>query len=220
MGQTQSAQLEAPIEGLRATPPAPLPFGRNVGARSFLLERPQGNLIVYNAPGLTTAASAIRTAGGATRLFINHGHEAMFGSQDVDAPVFVHERDRDETAESLRIEGTFSERQRLDDDFEVIPTPGHTPGTTVFLWDSGTHRFLFTGDMLWTPNGKWEVVVLSSSDRAGCLESLALIRELDFDVLVPWVAVEDEPFIDVVSPPQARERIDEIIERVKAGKSR
>lgn len=224
MGQTQYTPLETPIEGLRATPPAPLPFGQNVRARSFLLERPQGspqgNLIVYNAPGLTTAASAIRTAGGATRLLINHGHEAMFGPQDVDAPVFVRERDRDETTQSLRIEGTFIERQRLDGDFEVIPTPGHTLGTTVFLWDSGTHRFLFTGDMLSTQNGEWEVVVLSSSDRAAYLKSLALIRELDFDVLVPWVAVEGEPYIDVVSPPQVRERIDAIIARVKAGGNR
>lgn len=220
MGQMQSTQLETPIKGLRATPPAPLPFGQNVCARSFLLERPEGNLIVYNAPGLTTAASAIQAAGGATRLFINHGHEAMFGPQDVDVRVLVNERDRDEAAQSLRIESTFTERERLDGDFEVIPAPGHTPGTTLYLWDNGTHRFLFTGDMLWTQNGEWEVVVLSSSDRADYLKSLALIRDLDFDVLVPWVAIEHEPFVEVVSPPQVRERIDAIIARVKAGESR
>lgn len=220
MEPTQNTQLETPIEGLRATPPAPLPFGRNVRARSFLLERPQGNLIVYNAPGLTAAAQAIRTAGGATRLVINHGHEAMFGPQDIDAQVFVHERDREETAQSLDIDGTFSARRRLDDDFEVIPAPGHTPGTTLFLWDGGTHRFLFTGDMLWTQNGQWEVVVLGSSDRAAYLESLATIRELDFDVLVPWVSVAGEPSVDVVSALQVRERIDAIIARFKAGKSR
>ena len=217
MRETQDAQLETPIEGLHATPAAPLPFARNLRARSFLLERAQGNLLVYNSPGLTTAATAIRTAGGATRLFINHGHEAMFGPPGVDVPVFVHERDRDEVAGSLKIAGTFSERHRLDDDFEVIPTPGHTPGATSYLWNNGTHRFLFTGDMLWTQHVQWEVVVLGSSDRAAYLNSLALIRELDFDVLVPWAGVEGERFIDVVSPDQVRERLDAIIARVKAG---
>ncbi len=220
MSPSQGTLLETPIEGLLATPPAPLPFGEHVQARSFLLERPHGNLIVYNAPGLTSAASAIRNAGGATRLFVNHGHEAMFGPQDVEAPVFVHERDRDEAAESLQIAGTFTERQRVDDDFEVIPTPGHTPGTTCFLWNKGTHRLLFTGDMLSANNGEWEVVVLGSSDRAAYLQSLALIRELDFDVLVPWVANEGEPIVDAVSPSQKRERLDAIMARVEAGENR
>ena len=210
-------QLETPIEGLRATPAAPLPFAPNLRARSFLLERPQGNLLVYNSPGLTTAANAIRAAGGASRLFINHGHEAMFGRPSVDVPVFVHERDREEIARSMQIAGTFIERHGLDDDFDVIPTPGHTPGTTSYLWNNGTHRFLFTGDALWAQHGQWEVVVLGSSDRAAYLNSLALIRELDFDVLVPWAGVEGERFIDVVSPDQVRERLDAIIARVKNG---
>jgi glyoxylase-like metal-dependent hydrolase (beta-lactamase superfamily II) len=220
MTQTQDTPLETPIDGLHATPAAPLPFARNLVARSFLLERPQGNLLVHNSPGLTTAAHAIQAAGGATRLYINHGHEAMFGRPGVDVPVFVHERDQREVARSLPIAGTFSERHRLDDDFEVIPTPGHTPGTTSYLWNSGTHRFLFTGDMLWTQGGQWEVVVLGSSDRAAYLDSLALVRELDFDVLVPWAGVDGERFIDVVSPDQVRERLDAIIARVNAGSNR
>ena len=141
----------------------------------------------------------------------------MFGRPGVDVPMFVHERDRGEVSGSLQIAGTFSERHRVDDDFEVIPTPGHTPGTTTYLWNSGTRRFLFPGDMLWTQHGQWEVVVLGSSDRAAYLNSLALIRELDFDVLVPWAGVGGERFIDVVSPDQVRERLDVIIARVNAG---
>lgn len=217
MDQMPDSRLETPIEGLYATPAAPLPFGQDLRARSFLLSRARGNLLVYNSPGLATAANAIQVAGGATRLFINHGHEAMFGGPGVDVPVFVHDRDRDEAVRSLPIAGTFSERHRLDEDFEVIPTPGHTPGTTSYLWDNGNHRFLFTGDMLWTQHDRWEVVVLGSSNRATYLDSLALIRELDFDVLVPWSGIEGEPCIDVVSSDQVRERLDAIISRVEAG---
>ena len=35
--------------------------------------------------------------------------------------------------------------RRLPDDLEVIPTPGHTSGTTMFLWDNDEHRFLYRG---------------------------------------------------------------------------
>jgi hypothetical protein len=215
---TQTA-LETPIEGLWATPPAPLPFDSTVDVRAFLLERPTGNLIMYDAPGLAAAAGEIQARGGATRQLINHAHEAMFGSQGLDVDVFVGERDRNHTR-SLPIAGTFSERQTLDDDLEVIPTPGHTPGTTTFLWDSGRHRFLFTGDTLWIEHGNWRATVLGESDRAAYLDSLALLRELEFDVLVPWAATAGEPYIDVVSHTQAQQRLDVIIKRVRAGESR
>jgi glyoxylase-like metal-dependent hydrolase (beta-lactamase superfamily II) len=217
MPQTQNAPLESPIDGLLATPATSLPFAPNLVARSFLLQRPQGNLLIYNSPGLATAADAIQAAGGATRLFINHGHEAMFGRPGVDVPVFVHERDRREVAASMQVADTFSERHPLDDDFEVIPTPGHTPGTTSYLWNRGGRRLLFTGDMLWMEHDQWEVVVLGSSDRAAYLDSLALIRELDFDVLVPWAGIDGDRFIDVVSADEERERLDAIIARVRAG---
>lgn len=99
----------------------------------------------------------------------------------------------------------------------MIPTPGHTPGTTSFLWDSGRHRLLFTGDTLWIDKGDWRAVVLGSSDRAAYLDSLALLRELKFDVLVPWGATAGQPYVDVVGHAQAQRHIDAIIGRVAAG---
>ena len=216
---TNQTALETPIDGLWATPPAPLPFDSTVDVRAFLLERPHGNLIIYDAPGLAAAASEIQARGGATRQLLNHAHEAMFGSQGLDVGVFVGERDRNHTR-SLPIAGTFSERQTLDDDLEVIPTPGHTPGTTTFLWDSGRHRFLFTGDTLWIEHGAWRATVLSDSDPTAYLHSLALLRDLEFGVLVPWAATAGEPYIDIVSHTQAQQRLDAIIERVQAGEER
>ncbi len=218
MFERRSAALETPIEGLRATPPAELPFMANAQVRSFVLERPEGNVIVYNSPGLSEAADGIRALGDVARLLINHGHEAMYGPPRLDAPVFVHERDRAETAAGgLPVSGTFARRRMIDDDLEVIPTPGHTPGATSYLWESGAHRFLFTGDFLWVEYGEWKAVVLGGSDRAASLDSLRLIRDLDFDVLVPWAAMKGEPPVNVVDHDGARARIDAVIARVEAG---
>jgi glyoxylase-like metal-dependent hydrolase (beta-lactamase superfamily II) len=105
----------------------------------------------------------------------------------------------------------------LDEDFEVIPTPGHTPGATAYLWDSGEHRFLFTGDTIYLDDGQWIAAVLSSSDRAAYLESLELIKTLDFDVLVPWVTTRGGPYLAHTNRADAEQRIDWIAERVRDG---
>lgn len=201
--------LEQPIEGLWATPPAPLPFDRTISIRAFLLEREAGNVIVYNAPGLAAAAGDIRDRGGATMLLVNHEHEGMFGPPPIDVPVFVGERDR--AGLGLPVAGTFAGRETIGDDLEAIPIPGHTSGSTAYLWDSGAHRFLFTGDSVWLDHGEWSAVVLDPGARDDYVDSLRLMRDLDFDVLVPWGATENEPYVDVVSRAEAEERLDGII---------
>ena len=214
------AQIETVMPGLRASAPETLPFAPSLEIRAFLLERTQGNLLVYSVTGLDSSTPDIQRAGGIARQYLNHGHEAMFASAEVAAPLFCHVEERESVAGAAHVRATFSRRHILDDDFEVIPTPGHTSGATAFLWDSGEHRFLFTGDTIYLSGGEWVAAVLEgSSDRDAYLRSLGLIRELDFDVLVPWAAsAGDQPY-SVVSRAGARRRIDAIIGRVRAGEN-
>jgi glyoxylase-like metal-dependent hydrolase (beta-lactamase superfamily II) len=217
---TQLVHMETVIPRLHATSPEPLPFAPSIHARAFMLERTRGNILVYSTTALEADAAAIDDLGGIARHYLNHGHEAMFASDGVDAPLFVHENERETVERAYNVRGTFSRRHVFDDDFEVIPTPGHTSGATAYLWDSGGHRALFTGDTVYLDGGEWVAAVLEdSSDRAAYLESLELIRELDFDVLVPWAA-RGEPYHAVVSHAEARRRIDAIIERVRRGEER
>jgi glyoxylase-like metal-dependent hydrolase (beta-lactamase superfamily II) len=137
----------------------------------------------------------------------------MFAGDGADAPLFVHEADRAAVERKLHVRGTFSRRHMLDEDLEIIPTPGHTPGATAYLWDSGEHRFLFTGDTVYLNDGEWVAAVLESSDRDSYLQSLELIRELDFDVLVPWAASAGQPYYSMTTVSDTRRRIDAIIER-------
>jgi glyoxylase-like metal-dependent hydrolase (beta-lactamase superfamily II) len=102
----------------------------------------------------------------------------------------------------------------------VIPTPGHTPGATAYLWDTGRQRLLFTGDSIELSEGEWIAGLLESSDRETYVESLELIRELEFDVLVPWAASTGQPFYALTDPADARARIETILRRVRAGSRR
>lgn len=62
--------------------------------------------------------------------------------------------------------------------------------------------------------------MLGSSDRERYIESLELVRELDFDVLVPWAATGKRPYCAVTSRADARRRTDAMLARLKAGENR
>lgn len=203
--------------GLLATPAARLPYQADVLLRSYVLARPAGTVIVYNSPGIDSAAREIDGLLPVSHLLISHEHEAMYGVPSVQAPVFVHTRDRAATARALPVTGVIEGRRMLGDDLEAIPTPGHTPGTTSFLWDSGRHRYLFTGDFIWIEGGEWKAVVLDPALREEYLASLALVRELDFDVLVPWGVTEDSPPVWPTTAAETRKWIDAIIARLADG---
>jgi hypothetical protein len=210
--------LESVVPGLFASNPEPLPFAPSLDIRAFLLQRERGNLLVYSVADLETGP--IDALGGIWRQYLNHRHEAMFAADWVTSMLVVHE-DEEPSVQPLHAVGaTFGARHTIGEDFEVIPTPGHTPGATAYLWDNGSERVLFTGDTIYLNDGEWVAAVLESSDRSAYLESLGLIRDLDFDVLVPWAASAGGPYHAPTNQHDARARIDAIVERVRGGGNR
>jgi glyoxylase-like metal-dependent hydrolase (beta-lactamase superfamily II) len=210
------------VPGLHASAAEPLPFGRSLELRAFLLARKQGNLLVYSGAAVADDVQAIEDLGGISRQYLNHRHEAAFGLDqiaDTFGPLLLcHENERQSVSVKGKVSETFSERHRLDDDFEVIPTPGHTSGATAFLWDNGRQRVLFTGDTIYLREGDWVAALLAGwSDRAAYLRSLELMRELDFDVLVPWIATAGRTFHAVTDRADAQRRIDAIHARLRRG---
>src|SRR5665213_3269625 len=215
LSPTGGTGLQSSLRGLHATPTAALPFLKGVVVRSFVVEREQGNIIIYHSPGITAAAGEILKLGRPHRLLVNHWHESMFDAPELDVPIFVHEADRQQT--NLPIAGTFSKREKIADDLEVIPTPGHTPGTTTFLWDNGEHRLLFPGDSIWVQGGEWKAVLLADNDRETYLASLSLLMDLDFDILVPWGSEEGQPYGYGITRLEAQKNLSRIIDRLQAG---
>lgn len=216
--------MEEVFEGLYASSPETLTFAPEFEIRSFLLRREAGNLLIYGTGALAANAREIEGVGGVSRHYLNHHHEAAFVrdqlAETLGAPLFCHENDFRSVSETLHVSGTFSERHVVDGDFEVIPTPGHTGGATAFLWDTGEHRCLFTGDTVYLRDGEWVAAVLPSSDLESYIESLALIRELDFDVLVPWLASAGGSYHGFTDRADTHRRIYAILDRLRRGKDR
>lgn len=212
-----STDIATPVDGLFASPPHPLPFAPHLAVRAFVLQRDAGNIVIYSAPGLDPAAADLAALGPVERHYLGHHHEAMFPTEWPGGPVFVHQQDRAGIGDALPVRATFSRRHQLDDDFEVIPIPGHTAGATAFLWDTGEHRLLFTGDSIFLSGDQWVAAVLSSSDRESYLASLDVIRDLEFDVLVPWAASVGEGPVVMTDGTDRRRRISAILDRLWRG---
>jgi len=214
--------VESLIPGLHASAPEVLPFATSLQIRAFLLRRERGNLLIYAAPAVEADAEAIEALGGISRQYLNHWHEASFGCQRTaktfGAALLCNEKDAPLVGAKCKVDQAFSERASLDDDFELVPIPGHTEGATAYLWDSGEHRCLFTGDTIYLNDGEWIAAMLEgSSDRDDYVKSLELIRALDFDVLVPWAATGGRPYHAFTDRADARLRIDTILERLRRG---
>jgi glyoxylase-like metal-dependent hydrolase (beta-lactamase superfamily II) len=214
--------MQTVIPDLHASAPQALSFAPSTHVRAFPLQRKAGNLLIYSAGTVADDARAIEGLGGISRHYLNHWHEAAFGDGEriastFKSPLFCHETDRQQVSEKTNVTGPFSLRHMEGDDFEVIPIPGHTPGATAYLWTGGGHRCLFTGDSLFLRDGEWVAAVLDSSDRGAYMESLELIKDLDFDILVPWAASAGQTFHAVTDKADAGRRIDAVLERVRRG---
>jgi glyoxylase-like metal-dependent hydrolase (beta-lactamase superfamily II) len=212
--------METVIPGLLASAPQPLPFAPTVSVRAFLLERDRGNLLIYSVDALGAPLQALGERGRISRQYLNHRHEAEAFPGGLIGPLVVHEAALEAVAANAPVESTYTERHVLDDDFEVIPTPGHTDGSTCFLWRSEHGRALFTSDTIYLSDGEWVAAVLATSDRERYVESLELIRELDFDLLIPWNSTAGQAYHAVTDRADARRRIGAILERVTNGHNR
>ena len=119
------------------------------GGSSYLIVRPQGNVLVDSPRFARHLVRRIEEMGGVRLMFLTHvddvadhakfrshfGRDRVMHADDARFPV------------ERRIEGR--EATRLDEDLLVIPTPGHTKGHQVLLYAG---RMLFTGDHLaWSP---------------------------------------------------------------------
>jgi len=155
------------------------------GASSYLLVRPEGNVLVDSPRFTAPLARRIESMGGIRWMFLTHQDDvadhrkfrAHFGCERI-----MHEEDAGFPVERL-IEGR--DPVRLADDLLILPTPGHTAGHQVLLH---LDKHLFTGDHLW-----WdpETGRLDASRRycwhswSEQRRSMARLRELPFEWVLP-----------------------------------
>jgi len=118
------------------------------GASSYLIVRPQGNVLVDSPRAASPLLRRLEEMGGVRTLFLSHRDDVAdhrrfqerFACQRM-----IHADDvtRETREVERQIEGY--DPVRLDDQLTFIPVPGHTPGSAALLY---RETFLFTGDHL------------------------------------------------------------------------
>lgn len=121
---------------------------KSFGANSYFIQHPDGNWLIDSPRYMKHLVDAIERKGGLRYVFLTHEDDVADAAQYATrfgARRIIHRADADAMPDAeWIIEGL--ETVHLAPQFELIPVPGHTPGSSALLYDS---RFLFTGDHLW-----------------------------------------------------------------------
>jgi glyoxylase-like metal-dependent hydrolase (beta-lactamase superfamily II)/ferredoxin len=148
------------------------------GASSYLIRRPEGNVLVDSPRFTRPLAKRVAEMGGVKWMFLTHRDDvadhARWASY-FEAARIIH-RD-DQTRSTADVERTIAGREpvALADDLIIVPTPGHTRGHAVLLYGD---RYLFSGDHLWwsptyrSLHASWNVCWYSWTEQTRSMERL------------------------------------------------
>ncbi|WP_299557994.1 MBL fold metallo-hydrolase [uncultured Mycolicibacterium sp.] len=156
---------------------------------AYLWTGGRSNVLFYSPAG-DADLDEIERLGGVAHQYLSHRDEAgpvlavigrRFGAR-LHAPA----AERAEIEVHRRIDVALTGRHVDANGIEVVPTPGHTPGSMCYLVPGGAGaRYLFTGDTLYVgPDGRWTAGYLPFSDAAALAASLRLLAELRPDVVI------------------------------------
>jgi glyoxylase-like metal-dependent hydrolase (beta-lactamase superfamily II) len=118
------------------------------GANAWFVQRAAGNLLVDGPRFLTKLVRFFEERGGLSDILLTHRDdvgEAERYAAHFGARLWIHEEDRSAAPSATNLlQG--EESTWLAPDLQVLPVPGHTQGSVMFLLQE---RFLFSGDSLY-----------------------------------------------------------------------
>lgn len=137
----------------------PLPVAENVyhcgyhaensfGAASYLIQRPEGNILVDSPRFAPPLVKRLEALGGVRYLYLTHQDDvadhAKFQAH-FQCDRLLHQDDITSGTQAVEIKLSGQAPYQLAPDLLIIPVPGHTKGHTVLLYQN---KFLFSGDHL------------------------------------------------------------------------
>ena len=188
---------------------------------AYLWQRPAGNVLFYS-PASDADFDAIDELGGVHGQYLSHLDEAgpnlariaeRFGRQ-LHAPA----AELREIAQHGRVDVPLEAVRHVDlNGVEVLPTPGHSPGSTCYLVTGvGGDRYLFTGDTIFPAgDGTWSTfVVPGRGDAAAMRDSVKLLGTVAPDLVISS-AFAGETAIEAVNAARWSEIIDQALASVQ-----
>jgi glyoxylase-like metal-dependent hydrolase (beta-lactamase superfamily II)/ferredoxin len=119
------------------------------GARSYLIVRERGNVLVDSPRYAAALLKRVKALGGVRWMFLTHRDDVADHRKFRDAfgcERIMHKADIGSGTRDVEILLEGREPVALDDEVTFIPLPGHTPGSAALLY---RRKFLFSGDHAW-----------------------------------------------------------------------
>ncbi|HJT94714.1 MAG TPA: MBL fold metallo-hydrolase [Mycobacterium sp.] len=158
---------------------------------AYLWRRPQGNVLFYS-PATDADFDAIDELGGVAAQYLSHLDEAgpnlariadRFGSR-LHAPA----AELDTIEKHAHVDTPVAGRRYVDaNGVEVIPTPGHSAGSSCYLvTGAGGTTYLFTGDTIFPAgDGTWATfLVPGRGDATQLTASVKLLSSVQPDIVI------------------------------------
>lgn len=182
---------------------------------AYLWTPPAGQNVLFYSPGNDQDFDGLDRLGGVARQYLSHQDEAgpmlravtrRFGSR-----LYAPAAEAAEIEAHAPIDTAVAKRGVDDAGVEVIPTPGHTPGSTCYLVPGHNgRRYLFTGDTLLRYPDGWRVGYIPGySDKDGLLAALDILATVQPDLVVSSAFVAGAPGYHHVDRDAWRSLLDE-----------
>lgn len=222
MADQTNGMLEI-LPQLFRTEPEKLNVWSGYSVHGYLLVRPKGNFFVYSSSKIEAYSDFINGKGGITKQFLSHWDEAG-PSCDLIRDIFKSqlvcpELDRSVIEDRCQVDATYLADQDFADDFKVIHTPGHTPGSSCFLWTVDGKKILFTGDNFYPDEHNVWSVFIGKSEIETTMSSLEKLRAIEPDMVIPAGTSSDSSHADM-DKKTWNQIIDDTVSRLKDGKTR
>jgi hydroxyacylglutathione hydrolase len=187
---------------------------------AYLWRRLAGNVLFYS-PATDADFDAIDALGGVTAQYLSHQDEAgpnlnriadRFGRR-LHAP----SAELDAISKHGHVDVAVEAIRGVDaNDVEVLPTPGHSPGSTCYVVTGVSgERYLFTGDTMFpTGDGTWATfLVPGRGDGAALRDSVKLLSTIEPDIVIAS-AFAGETAIEAVDAQRWSEMVDQALATV------
>lgn len=170
---------------------------------AYLWVRPQGNVLFYNT-GNHSEIERMSDLGGVAYQYLSHedelGDSLNLIRKKFGAKLGGHIREQEAFSKVCKPDILFDQREVHFDAIDVIPTPGHTQGSTCFLVNSvDGRRYLFTGDTLYLGKGDiWTAGYIDGhSDKTALAKSLELLKTFKPDVVFSSAFIGENGFQEI-----------------------
>lgn len=158
------------------------------GAASYLIQHPEGNILVDSPRYTPPLVKQIEEMGGIRWMYLTHQDDVADHRkyhQHFNCERIIHQDEVNSGTEDVEIKLTGVEAIPFVDDVLIIPVPGHTKGHTVLLYKS---QFLFTGDHLAWSDSLHQLVAFRNFcwySWSELIQSMKKLKPYQFEWVLP-----------------------------------